>query len=149
MKVAGMKNASGVRGIRERNAALLSRPLSLFRRSALSRHAASGPRYLVVTFLLAVSIVSTSTAPVKAARLEEQRAKESNNKSLREGMKAIRSGRYEDAVKVYLQILDADKSNVQAHLGAALAHMKNKDYRRCFEAATEAIKLDPKIARSH
>src|SRR5215208_4137772 len=134
MKVTGMKDASGVRELRRRNAA------------SLPRRAARGPRHLVAILLLA-SI--TSATPVKAAAPEGQKAKESNAKSLREGVKAIRSGRYEEAVKVYRGILDADKSNTQAHLGAALAHMKNRDYRLCFEAATEAIKLDPKIARAH
>jgi predicted aspartyl protease/Tfp pilus assembly protein PilF len=102
----------------------------------------------LAALLLFAFTISTVGAPVDAVGLEAQKTKESNNKILREGMKAIRSGRYEDAVKVYRQLLDADKSNVQARLGAALAHLKNREHRLCFEEATEALKLDPNIARA-
>jgi predicted aspartyl protease/Flp pilus assembly protein TadD len=102
----------------------------------------------IAIFLLVASIISTTAAPVKAVAREEQKTKASNDKMLREGKKAIRSGRYEEAVSFYRQLLDADKNNVQARLGAALAYLKNRDYRLCFDEASEALKLDPNVARA-
>ena len=103
----------------------------------------------IAILLLAAFIIPTATLPVSAFAIEAQKTKESNGKIFREGMKAIRSGRYEDALSAYRQILDSDKSNVRARLGAALAYLKGRDYRLCFEEASEAIKLDPKEARAH
>jgi tetratricopeptide (TPR) repeat protein len=99
--------------------------------------------------LLIAFAVSAIAAPVKAVDLQQQSVKESNNKIFREGTKAIRSGRYEDAVNLYRRILDVDKSNVKAYLGAALAHLKARSYRLCFDAASEAIKADPNSAPAH
>ncbi|HVG18596.1 MAG TPA: aspartyl protease family protein [Blastocatellia bacterium] len=112
-----------------------------------ARLKATGPRALIA-LLLAALVISAAAAPVTAAALEGQGVKESNNKIIREAMKAIRSGRYEDAISLYGQVLSADKNNVQAHVGAALAHLKSRDYRLCFQQAGEAIKADPTSARA-
>ena len=103
----------------------------------------------IALLLVVAFIISTTTPNASALVIEAQKTKESNNKIFREGMKAIRAGRYEEAVNAYRQILDTDRGNVQARLGAALAYLKNREYRLCFEEATEAIKVDPNIARAH
>ena len=108
-----------------------------------------GPSGLMIILLLAWFAISTIAAPVKAVDFQQQNTKESNNKIFRDGMKAIRSGRYEDAVNLYRRVLDVDKNNVRAHLGAALAHLKGRNYRLCFQAAGEAMKADPNSAPAH
>jgi predicted aspartyl protease/Flp pilus assembly protein TadD len=108
-----------------------------------------GPRHLLAMLLLAALTFPVAAAPAKATSPEAQGVKESNNKIFHEAAKAIRAGRYKDAISLYRQVLDADKNNVQAHTGAALAHMKNRDYRLCFEEAGEALRSDPNSARAH
>jgi tetratricopeptide (TPR) repeat protein len=144
MKVKGIKNAYSATRSREAGAGVDSYYASLTPRPLTRGH-----RPLIVLLLLIALAISTTAAPVKAVALEEQGAKESSNKTFREGMKAIRSGKYEDAISLYRKILDADKNNVRARLGAALAHLKNRSYRLCFEEASEAIKSDPNSARAH
>lgn len=92
-------------------------------------------------------LVAIMFAEAGAAGFEEQKAKDAN-KIYREGTKAIRDGRYEDAIKAFRQILDTDSSHIQARLSSAFAYFKNQNYRRCFEEASEVMKLDPKNARS-
>jgi predicted aspartyl protease/Flp pilus assembly protein TadD len=102
-------------------------------------------RFSIAAALLAALMLSEAGA----ITLEEQRAKDSNDKLYRDGSKAIRAGRYEDAIAAFNRILDTDGRDVQARLWAALAYLKNQDYRRCYEAAKEALKINPDSARAH
>jgi predicted aspartyl protease/Flp pilus assembly protein TadD len=111
--------------------------------------ASGAARRLTALLLLAAFMTPATAATAKAAAIEAQKTKELNNKTFREATKAIRSGRYEDAVSVYRQLLDADKSSLKARLGSALAHLKNRNYKLCYEEASEAIKLNPASARAH
>src|SRR4030095_1156416 len=65
-----------------------------------------------------------------------------NEKIVRQAQKAIRSGKYEDALKIYKDMIDANPQDIVPRLGASFAYLKMQNYVRCFEQATEAINLN-------
>src|ERR1044072_1901307 len=104
----------------------------------------------MIRFSIAAALLAALMLPeAGAVTLEEQKAKDSNNKMYRDGSKAIRAGRYEDAIKSFNQIINLDSRDLQARLWAALAYLKNQNYRRCLQEASEALKLNPDSARAH
>jgi len=80
---------------------------------------------------------------------EDKKAKELAEKNSREARKAMRAGKYEEALAMYRQMLTEDSKDVAAHVGAGLAHLKLQNYLRCFEEATEAMNIDANNARAH
>ena len=102
-------------------------------------------RFAIAFLLLSALAVSQALA----AAPENQKAKDPNNKIYREGMKAMREGRYEDAIKIYREIIGRDDLDIQAHLLASHAYLKNQNYRLCFDEASTALKLDQNNARAH
>jgi tetratricopeptide (TPR) repeat protein len=88
-------------------------------------------------------------APRGAAAFDDRRTIAKNNKAYREGKKAIREGHYENAVKIYQDLLLADWQDVQAHLGISLAYLKIQNYQLCYDHANEVLKIDPKNARAN
>lgn len=104
----------------------------------------------IIRFAFAFALLAaTAVSQAMAAAPEEQRVKDPNNKIYREGVKAVREGRYEDAIKIYGEILSRDGRDVQAHLLNSFACLKDQNYRLCFDEASEALKLDPNNARGH
>ncbi|HXG67584.1 MAG TPA: aspartyl protease family protein [Blastocatellia bacterium] len=109
--------------------------LTLFRYSCL----------LPFAFGLAFSFAAT---PQQADALRQD-VKRIREKLLRDGQKAIRKGQYEEAVRAYQQVLGHDGNDVQAHLGAALAHLKDQSYQKCYDHTRAVLKVDPDNARAH
>jgi hypothetical protein len=70
-------------------------------------------RFSIAAALLAALVLSEAGA----VTLEEQKAKDSNNKVYRDGSKAIRAGRYEDAIKTFNQILNLDSRAINETSG--------------------------------
>lgn len=101
-------------------------------------------RFAVAFALLLAMAVSQAMA----AAPEDQKIKDPNNRIYREGVKAVREGRYEDAIKIYREILGRDARDVQAHLLTSLAYFKDQNYRLCFDEASAALTLDPNNARA-
>jgi tetratricopeptide (TPR) repeat protein len=101
-----------------------------------------------VRFSIAALLVTLAFSQALAAP-EDQKVKDPNNKIYREGLKAMRAGRYEDAIKAYREIIARDGGDIQAHLLTSLAYFKSQSYRLCFEEASEALKLDANNARAH
>jgi tetratricopeptide (TPR) repeat protein len=102
-----------------------------------------------IRFAIALLLVTLAISQALAAAPEDQKAKDPNNKIYREGMKAMRAGRYEDAIKIYRDILARDNSDIQARLQISFAYFKSQTYRLCFDEASEALKLDENNARAH
>lgn len=103
----------------------------------------AGCLLLMVAFALSPVIV-----PLARATSSEEKTK-SNDKLFRDAKKKIRAGKYDDALKVYRAMIEADSINVQAQLGASFAHFKMQEYLRCFEIAMEVLKTNPNNARAH
>jgi predicted aspartyl protease len=80
---------------------------------------------------------------------QDKKTKELNEKLDRQAKKAIRAGKYDDALKIYQDMIDANPRDVSPKLGASFAYLKLQNYVLCFERATEAINLDADNARAH
>ncbi len=124
----------------------------LLSRHSLSRTRPRVPSYLRLTtaMLLAMALIlSVAVTPYRAATLAEESRKDDRDNMRRDGRKAIRQGKYEQAIKLYQQLLESDPSDIDARLGISLAYLKDMNYLLCFEQAKEALKIDPNNARGH
>ncbi|MCI0485730.1 MAG: aspartyl protease family protein [Blastocatellia bacterium] len=103
---------------------------------------------LAAAILLSIALLLPVTAaPSKAVLFKND--KKASEKLHRDARKAIRDGEYEKAAKLYNKALDLDDKDTQARLGAALAYLKDNDYRLCYDRASEVIAIDPNNARAH
>lgn len=92
----------------------------------------------IIALLLTTVLLGTFARPVRAA-----------DEDTHSGERAIREGKYEKSVKIFLDMLKLDKTNVRAQLGASLAYLKLQKYQDCFEHAQEVLGLDKNNARAH
>lgn len=104
----------------------------------------AGYLLLIVALTLSVAIVP----PVRATP-PQQKAKEANDRLDRDARKAMRGGKYEDALKVYLGMVEADARDSRARLGASFAYLKMQIYPSCFQQAKEVLSIDANNARAH
>ncbi|HKA17416.1 MAG TPA: aspartyl protease family protein [Blastocatellia bacterium] len=75
--------------------------------------------------------------------------KETNDRLDRDARKAIRLGKYEDALKIYLGMIEANNRDSRARLGASFAHLKMQNYAPCFQQAKEVLSTEAHNARAH
>jgi predicted aspartyl protease/Flp pilus assembly protein TadD len=113
---------------------------------------------LVCYLLLIVGLTFSSVTPQLAGVTapQEQNSKqltkqlrEFNEKLVRQAQKAMRAGKYEDALKIYSEMIVANPQDISPRLGASFAYLKLLNYVRCFEQAAEAINIDKDNARAH
>lgn len=113
---------------------------------------------LVCYFLLIVGLTVSnvnrqlaSVTPPQEQKSKEQskQLRELNEKLVRKAQKAMRAGKYEDALKIYSEMIDANPQDISPRLGASFAYLKLQNYVRCFEQATEAINITKDNARAH
>ena len=104
--------------------------------TAITTHRAMPLKVLAACLLLTCFIAD-------AAALEK------DERSYGAGQRAIRDGDYQKAVKVFVDLLAADPSDIRAHIGAAHAYYKLQDFKLSFDQATAALKLDDHNARAH
>lgn len=110
----------------------------------------SRPIWLACYILLTLALTLFPTAvPLAQVTAPQKKAKDSNEQANREAKKAMRNGKYEDALKIHRQMIDADAQDLRARLGASFACLKMQNYLLSFEHAAEALKLDPNNARAH
>jgi tetratricopeptide (TPR) repeat protein len=81
--------------------------------------------------------------------LSQSKEKKSAQKLYNEAKKAIRSGHYEKARKIYHELLEQGEKDLQALLGLSLAWLKDQSYQNCYDRANEALEIDPENARAH
>jgi predicted aspartyl protease/Tfp pilus assembly protein PilF len=99
---------------------------------------------LVILLVLFSAVALPARAP-----MPQQQSKEYRDKLTRDGKKALRAGKYEDALNAYRAMIESDPRDVQARLGASFAYLKNANYLLSFEQAGEAINIDRSNARAH
>jgi tetratricopeptide (TPR) repeat protein len=94
---------------------------------------------------------SPSPKPTQAgkAKFVNKKRDASAEKLFRDGKKAFREGHYQQAGNIYKQLTQLDNTDVQAHLNAAYAFLKNHDFQSGFDHASEVLKLNPNIARAY
>jgi tetratricopeptide (TPR) repeat protein len=90
------------------------------------------------------------SAPSKASKKPENKKRDASAEKLfRDARKAFREGHYEQAAGMYKQLTQLDNTDLQAHLNAGYAYLKNHDFQSGFDHASEAIKLNPNSARAY
>lgn len=100
-------------------------------------------------FTLIAWLMFGSASIVDSQSLPDKNQKNSHEKISRKGHKAIRSGKYDEAIKLFKGIIEQDPANPQAHLGLALTYLKLQDYVLCFDYASLVIKAEQNIARAY
>ena len=126
--------------------------------SGQSIHNASRMTRLVCYLLLIVGLTlsnvtrqlaSVTPAQEQTAKQLTKQLREINEKLVRQAQKAMRVGKYEDALKIYREMIDASPQDISPRLGASFAYLKLLNYVRCFEQATEAVNINKDNARAH
>jgi predicted aspartyl protease/Tfp pilus assembly protein PilF len=99
---------------------------------------------LVIVLTLSVSSVQFAdrTSP-------QQKTKQNSDRLNRDARKEMRAGRYQEALSIYRELLEADPGNIKARLGASFMHFKLAEYVGSFEQAVEVLKTEPNNARAH
>jgi len=105
--------------------------------------------YLLLIVALALSVVTVSPVRATSTQQKTKDTKEANDRLDRDARKAIRGGKYEDALKIYLGMVDADSRDSRARLGASFAYLKMQNYPPCFQQAKEVLSIDANNARAH
>src|SRR5215471_2706724 len=80
---------------------------------------------------------------------KERDSKEANDRLDRDAKKLIRLGKYEDALKIYLGMIEANTRDSRSRLGASFAYLKMQNYPPCFQQAKEVLSIDAHNARAH
>ncbi len=103
-------------------------------RSAFYRLAVGGVAAVIILLALA-SVVAA--APID------------NEKTHNKALKALRSGDFERAEKIYRDLLAKDDKDLDARLGLSHALLKQRRLQDSFDHAARAIAMDPLSARAH
>ena len=104
---------------------------------------------LIVALALSAIVPPVRATPPQQKSKEAKEAKEASDKLDRDARKAIRGGKYEDALKIYLMMIEADSRDNRARLGASFAYLKMQNYPPCFQQAKEVLSIDANNARAH
>jgi len=105
---------------------------------------------LFAFLLLAFGLTLLTSRPQSADETPAQRnSKESISKLHRDAKKATRAGRYEDAIKLFASLIEADPNDLQARLGASYAYLKTQSYLLSLERAIDVLKVDRNNSRAH
>ena len=89
----------------------------------------------VFCFVLAGSTNQTYAAPDK--------------KAYAKGYKALRKGDYEQAEKIFRELLNKDAHDVEARLGLSFTLLKQRSLQGAYDNAARVIMMDPLSARGH
>jgi tetratricopeptide (TPR) repeat protein len=72
-----------------------------------------------------------------------------NEKTRNKALKALRSGDFEKAEKIYRDLLAKDEQDIDARLGLSHSLLKQRRLQDSFDHAARAIAIDPLSARAH
>ena len=102
-------------------------------------------------FILLISALTLSTSSVQFAdaTATQQNSKETISRLNHDAKKAMRVGKYEDAIKLFNMLIAADPNDIQARLGASYAYIKSQDYLLSMERAIDVLKIDNNNAHAH
>jgi len=97
---------------------------------------------LAVRGLAAVAICLALAGVVAASPVD-------NDKTRNRALKALRSGDFEKAEKIYRELLAKDEQDIDARLGLSHALLKQRRLQDSFDHAARAIAIAPLSARGH
>jgi tetratricopeptide (TPR) repeat protein len=90
-----------------------------------------------------------TTTQAANPKAQNKKRDASGEKLFRDAKKTFRAGRFAEAAKLYEQLIETDKTDVQARLNAAYAYLKNHDFQAGFDHANEVLKSNAKSARAY
>ena len=70
-------------------------------------------------------------------------------KAYTKGYRAVRKGDYEQAEKIFRELLNKDAHDIEARLGLSFALLKQRNLQGAYDNAARVIMLDPLSARGH
>jgi tetratricopeptide (TPR) repeat protein len=76
-------------------------------------------------------------------------AVQASDKSYLKGEKALRRGDYEQAEKIFRELLVKDAKNTEARLGLSFALLKQRSLQDAYDHAARVLMIDPLSARAH
>jgi tetratricopeptide (TPR) repeat protein len=102
---------------------------SLFRMAAFS----------VAAFVFCVALTGATQSAAGAA----------DKKAYTKGYRAVRKGDYEQAEKIFRELINKDAHDIEARLGLSFALLKQRNLQSAYDNAARVIMLDPLSARGH
>ena len=81
-------------------------------------------------------------------QLDKRKRESSAEKLFREARKASQKGHYRDAATMYMSLVGKDSADLEARQNAAYAFFKDQDFQKCYDQASEVLKVNPNSARS-
>jgi tetratricopeptide (TPR) repeat protein len=97
------------------------------------------PALILATAFL-ICLISATAAPA---------ALPNDDKTRNKAERALRSGDYENAEKIFRQLITKDPSDLEARLGLSQALLKRRQLQDAFDHAARVIAIDPLSARAH
>ncbi|HEY3582309.1 MAG TPA: aspartyl protease family protein [Pyrinomonadaceae bacterium] len=73
----------------------------------------------------------------------------SDKKAYSKGYRAVRKGEYDQAEKIFRDLLDKDARDNEARCGLSFAQLKQRNLQAAYDNAARVIMLDPLSARGH
>ena len=95
--------------------------------------------FSVAAFVLCFAIAGTSHTAAGFA----------DKKAYNKGYRALRKGDYEQAEKVFRELLTKDAHDVEARLGLSFTQLKQRNLQAAYDNAARVIMQDPLSARAH
>ncbi len=90
---------------------------------------------------LTVALVCQAAAAVVLA--------ESRGKALKRAEKELRQAKFQEAEKIYRELVERDQGDKEARLGLSFALIKQAKFQESFENAAQVIAADPLSSRAH
>src|ERR1041385_7397793 len=72
-----------------------------------------------------------------------------DKKAYNKGYRAVRKGDYEQAEKIFRELLNKDAHDIEARLGLSFVQLKQRNLQDAYDNAARVIMLDPLSARGH
>jgi predicted aspartyl protease/Tfp pilus assembly protein PilF len=122
------------------------------------KHCLTGGPFVL---LIAITVFTAMDLPVRATLAQQQsaqqqtpqqKAKESkaaSDRVDRDAKKALKQGKYDAALAIYLGVIETDPRDNRARLGASFAYLKMQNYAPSFQQAKEVLSIDANNARAH
>jgi predicted aspartyl protease/Flp pilus assembly protein TadD len=73
----------------------------------------------------------------------------SDKKAYNKGYRAVRKGEFQEAEKIFRELVNKDAQDVQARLGLSLALLKQRSLQAAYDHAARVIMIDPLSSRAH
>lgn len=103
------------------------------------------PAQIISISLILIFILTAGAVSSKASGADQK----SKEQKMRDGQKAMRSGQYPTAIKIYDELLKHEPESVQIQLAIAFAYLKVQNYQECFDHAKRVMTLEPENSRAY